>query len=169
MPAVAQQDLAVDVVEQTRIVCREYEGHLVFAIHLAHQIDDHAAVLRIEIRRRLVGDDEFGIDDQCRGRSPRVAAGPPESLSGRASRKRSKPDIDQRRPRPLARRTLGDALDLQGSITFSNADNTGTRLKFWKTKPILRAEFGQCVVRQAARRLVAEMHLAGGRRIDQSR
>lgn len=26
-----------------------------------------------------------------------------------------------------------------GSITFSSAESTGTRLKFWKTKPILRA------------------------------
>lgn len=58
---------ATSVLHDLRIVSREDEGRFVGLVHLLHQIDDALAGGRIEVGRRLVGEDDARIGDQRAG------------------------------------------------------------------------------------------------------
>ena len=57
--AVAQLDFPIHMIKQALIVRCKDKSHLARLIHLAHQVDDHAAVFGIQVGRRFVGQDDL--------------------------------------------------------------------------------------------------------------
>ncbi len=75
--SVAQANDAGGVLEQTLVVRGEDEGKTEAAIQVAHQVDELCRVVRVEICRRLVGQDQRGTmnDGACDGDPLALAAG----------------------------------------------------------------------------------------------
>ena len=136
--AVAHEHRVVGLGMHLRIVRRKHEGHVLLALHRAHQRDDRRAGLAVEVGGRLVGQHQLRRGRQCArdGDALALAAG---QLAGTVVAP-GRPV----RPRPAAlaparaafRRHAGQQ---QRIFDVLVRVSTGSRLKFWKMKPRWRA------------------------------
>ena len=107
-----------------------------FSFNCAHEVDDHARRLRIQVGRRLVGDHQGRLVHQGPGNGDPLLL-PSRHLEGTMVHEFRKTHLVEP-VQGLAPASLSDApLIWRGSITFSRAESTGTRLKPWKMKPMV--------------------------------
>ena len=101
---------------------------------LAHELEDLAAGLRVEVAGRLVREHDGRLRDRARGRSRRAAAGRPRARTdGACGDPRGPPLRSARRATPCPR---SSPAIVSGSVMFSSALSIGSRLKNWKMKPM---------------------------------
>src|SRR6266511_3542498 len=77
-PPVGDPDDRVRVGHDLRVVRREDERRAVAPVHLAHEVDDGLAGRRVEVRGRLVGEDEARVRDEGAGDRDALALAPGE-------------------------------------------------------------------------------------------
>ena len=63
--AILEMHLPINTVQQAVVVGRKEKGSPAIVVDAAHQIDDDVGIARIEIRSRLIGQNEDGIRHEC--------------------------------------------------------------------------------------------------------
>ena len=169
--AVADPDDPVGVGGDGRVVRHQDDREAVLGVELAEEVEDLPAGLRVEVAGRLVGDQERASLTSARAMATRCCS-PPESCEGSWSSRSPRPTRSSSdRARSRQRRPEGPAAGVgSGSSTFSSAVSRGSRLKFWKTKPILSfRSAARCSAREPRDLLAVEPVAARGRLVEARR
>ncbi len=163
--AVGEEEDAVGHGGCARLV-RDHQGRLAVAVdRVAQQGQDLLARVRVEVARRLVGEQHRRpVDERPRDRDALLL---PAGELGRAggARRSSRPTL----PTTSSTHALSTFPPARssGSVTFSSAVSIGRRLKNWKMKPMwLRRRSVSCWSPMPGDVGAVDRHAAGGRPVE---
>ena len=137
MRAVAHADGARAGLGDPHVVGHQHHRRAQARVQILQQSQDLLARAGVEVAGRLVAQQDRWVDRQRARNRHALALSAREFLGQMVGARGPRPTVPSSscaRARAFAR---GQPRRCNGSATFSRADSVGSRLKNWKTKPIL--------------------------------